>query len=154
MSRGRNLRFENGHDPEPKKIDFWDLVRVLPLWSAEELERLAAQVAYQLERRRAFDAAQHDRTVVATRYVHEKVRCGKEGCRCERGEMHGPYWYAIEVFGDGRTRRRYIGKHLEKETHGRDEQAGRERLRDHRGDGRANGRKGTVDRARGGLEKP
>ncbi len=25
--------------------------------------------------------------------VAEYVRCGKPGCRCQRGQRHGPYWY-------------------------------------------------------------
>jgi hypothetical protein len=41
-------------------------------------------------------------------YRQEHVRCGKERCsRCP----HGPYWYAYWK-EDGRTRKRYIGRHL------------------------------------------
>lgn len=41
-------------------------------------------------------------------YRQEEVRCGKQGCtRCP----HGPYWYAYWK-EDGRTRKRYIGRHL------------------------------------------
>lgn len=41
-------------------------------------------------------------------YRQEQVRCGKETCRsCP----HGPYWYAYWR-EDGRTRKRYIGRHL------------------------------------------
>jgi len=39
----------------------------------------------------------------------EKVRCGKAGCKCTRGELHGPYWYAYQKKG-GRTVSTYIGK--------------------------------------------
>lgn len=42
------------------------------------------------------------------RYRREHVRCGKDGCTaCP----HGPYWYAYWR-EDGRTRKRYIGRHL------------------------------------------
>jgi hypothetical protein len=42
------------------------------------------------------------------RYRREHVRCGKAGCRtCP----HGPYWYAYWR-EDGRTRKRYVGRHL------------------------------------------
>jgi hypothetical protein len=42
------------------------------------------------------------------RYRQEHVRCGKAACSsCP----HGPYWYAIWK-EDGRTRKRYIGRHL------------------------------------------
>lgn len=41
-------------------------------------------------------------------YRQEHVRCGKPTCRsCP----HGPYWYAYWK-EDGRTRSRYIGRHL------------------------------------------
>lgn len=34
--------------------------------------------------------------------------CGKPGCRCQRGEKHGPFWYLSEKEA-GRTRLRYLG---------------------------------------------
>ena len=41
-------------------------------------------------------------------YRQEHVRCGKQRCTtCP----HGPYWYAYWKEG-GRTRSRYIGRHL------------------------------------------
>lgn len=27
--------------------------------------------------------------------VIKKVSCGKEGCKCQRGELHGPYKYVV-----------------------------------------------------------
>ena len=40
----------------------------------------------------------------------EMVKCGKDQCKkCERGEGHGPYWYAYWSEG-GRTRKQYLGK--------------------------------------------
>lgn len=44
-------------------------------------------------------------------YQSERVRCGKKGCRCTRGELHGPYWYAYWTEG-GKTRSEYVGKNL------------------------------------------
>lgn len=35
--------------------------------------------------------------------------CGKPGCRCQRGEKHGPFWYLSEK-ESGRTRLRYLGR--------------------------------------------
>lgn len=41
-------------------------------------------------------------------YRQERVRCGKMNCTaCP----HGPYWYAYWK-EEGRTRKRYIGRHL------------------------------------------
>ncbi len=45
-------------------------------------------------------------------YRQEHVRCGKDRCgACP----HGPYWYAYWR-EDGKTRSRYIGRHLPGET--------------------------------------
>ena len=44
-------------------------------------------------------------------YRLESVRCGKKGCRCADGKLHGPYWYAYWLEG-GKTRSRYVGKKL------------------------------------------
>lgn len=42
------------------------------------------------------------------RYRRQSVNCGKSSCsQCP----HGPYWYAFWKEG-GRTRKRYIGRHL------------------------------------------
>jgi hypothetical protein len=37
----------------------------------------------------------------------ELKACGKDGCRCARGELHGPYW-SLRWREDGRLRRRYV----------------------------------------------
>ena len=44
-------------------------------------------------------------------YRSELVRCGKKDCRCTRGELHGPYWYAYWSEG-GKTKSEYVGKRL------------------------------------------
>ena len=35
------------------------------------------------------------------------VRCGRPGCRCSRGDLHGPYAYLFSREG-GKLRKRYI----------------------------------------------
>src|SRR5688500_13778279 len=42
-------------------------------------------------------------------YRKEMVRCGKEGCRCNDGRLHRPYWYAYWS-ENGKTKSIYIGK--------------------------------------------
>ena len=37
----------------------------------------------------------------------QRRRCGKEGCRCARGELHGPYLY-LALRAGGRTRMLYV----------------------------------------------
>src|SRR5215218_2326619 len=34
--------------------------------------------------------------------------CGKEGCRCTRGELHGPYMYVVLPRSGGRARTVYV----------------------------------------------
>src|SRR5436190_16093763 len=39
--------------------------------------------------------------------LEEGRRCSSEGCRCRRGELHGPYSY-LAVYADGRSRTVYV----------------------------------------------
>jgi len=41
----------------------------------------------------------------------EGVKCGKVGCKCASGELHGPYWYEYFRQGD-KVRKRYHGKRI------------------------------------------
>jgi hypothetical protein len=36
--------------------------------------------------------------------------CGREGCRCQRGERHGPHTYLTFRTADGRSSSRYVPK--------------------------------------------
>ena len=40
--------------------------------------------------------------------VEQGRRCGKEGCRCARGELHGPYTYVVLPRVGGRTPTVYV----------------------------------------------
>jgi hypothetical protein len=40
--------------------------------------------------------------------VEQRRRCGKEGCRCARGELHGPYTYVVLPRVEGRTATVYV----------------------------------------------
>lgn len=40
--------------------------------------------------------------------VEQGRRCGKEGCRCSLGELHGPYTYVVLPRLGGRTRTVYV----------------------------------------------
>ena len=39
--------------------------------------------------------------------LHEGRRCSSAGCRCRRGELHGPYTY-LATYGDRRSRTIYV----------------------------------------------
>jgi hypothetical protein len=41
--------------------------------------------------------------------LSEYKRCGKPNCKCQRGELHGPYYYRFYRV-DGRLRREYVSK--------------------------------------------
>jgi hypothetical protein len=40
--------------------------------------------------------------------VDQQRRCGKEGCRCTRGQLHGPYTYLATSRVRGRSRLLYV----------------------------------------------
>jgi hypothetical protein len=40
--------------------------------------------------------------------IEQRRRCGKEGCRCARGELHGPYTYVVLPRAGGQTRSVYV----------------------------------------------
>ncbi len=44
--------------------------------------------------------------------VREGRRCSSEGCRCRRGELHGPYAY-LAIYTGGRSRTIYVPSALE-----------------------------------------
>jgi hypothetical protein len=61
-----------------------------------------------LSRRRAAAARLGDvQGVLAGTLTEQARRCGKPGCRCERGEPHGPYAY-FTPRPAGRGRARYV----------------------------------------------
>jgi hypothetical protein len=39
--------------------------------------------------------------------VHQGRRCSSSGCRCRRGELHGPYLY-LALYSGGRNRTLYV----------------------------------------------
>ena len=56
----------------------------LAVVSTAELRQRRDQLVAGLPRAAAF---------LAGSLVEQRRRCGKEGCRCARGELHGPYAY-------------------------------------------------------------
>jgi hypothetical protein len=46
--------------------------------------------------------------LVAGSVVEQGRRCGKEGCRCATGDLHGPYTYVVLPRAGGRTRTVYV----------------------------------------------
>jgi len=55
--------------------------------------------------------------VIAGSLQEQRRRCGKEGCRCARGELHGPYLYLSLRVGR-RTRMLYVPAELAEQVRG------------------------------------
>ena len=66
-------------------------------------------------RRRAARRAPALETVIAGSLQNQRRRCGKEGCRCARGELHGPYLYLSLRVGR-RTQMVYVPAELADEV--------------------------------------
>jgi hypothetical protein len=85
-----------------KKLDEWlhELIR-----RAEESDRAAKSSSRK--------KAVAERTLDNKTYRLESIRCGKENCKCARGNPHGPYWYSYTRINNKVTSN-YIGKSLPK----------------------------------------
>lgn len=84
-------------------FDLTDLARLL----AEELRKRSEALV-----RRAEEKSQvHGYKVIGDgwTYIQQAVKCGKPGCKCAAGDLHGPYWYAYRRC-EGRVVSKYIGK--------------------------------------------
>jgi len=83
--------------------------------SREELQKLQAHLQSELARQEQDPDVNREviekKTVGSTHYYLMKIRCGKKNCKCSRGELHGPYWYAFRQ-ENGHAKRKYIGKAL------------------------------------------
>ena len=50
--------------------------------------------------------------VLRATVIERFTQCGKGGCKCMRGEKHGPAYYLAVSYAKGRTRQVYIPKAL------------------------------------------
>lgn len=85
-------------DGVPKQDD--DTLRALQGWIDELLdhrEDIAADDIEVDEGEKIQDVQESSGGTV----VIKKVSCGKENCKCQRGELHGPYKYIVRRKGDG-----------------------------------------------------
>jgi hypothetical protein len=88
-----------------------ELKRSISGLNVQQLIKLDAWLHSLLETAKRAGDAPTKHTVGNKTYQSEMVRCGKKGCRCTRGELHGPYWYAYWTEGR-KTRSEYVGKKL------------------------------------------
>jgi hypothetical protein len=51
--------------------------------------------------------------VLRASLIQRFTQCGKPGCKCMRGEKHGPAFYLAVSYAKGRTRQIYVPKDLQ-----------------------------------------
>lgn len=89
-----------------------------------KLDRLnVAQL--RARRRRLAGTLESLETTLRGSLVTQGRRCGKEGCRCEQGELHGPYVYLSVGRIGGASRLLYIPTELVDVVRRRVERTGR-----------------------------
>ena len=71
-----------------------------------ELSELSVRQLLARRRRLAAGLSAPERTLRGV-LLSEGRRCSSGGCRCRRGELHGPYSY-LAVYADGRSRTIYV----------------------------------------------
>src|SRR6516165_3115726 len=64
--------------------------------------------ALRARRRRLARSLPDVEGLISGSVVEQGRRCGKEGCRCATGELHGPYTYVVLPRVEGRTRTLYV----------------------------------------------
>ena len=64
--------------------------------------------ALRARRRRLARSLPDVEGLISGSVVEQGRRCGKEGCRCARGELHGPYTYVVLPRAGGRTPTVYV----------------------------------------------
>gem|GEM_PF-5077998 len=88
------------------------LLAALPREDQEDLTRFLHDILVKPEEAEARHVATLQAQVagkpVTYTFRQERVRCGKKGCRCREGMLHGPYTYKYWR-EDGRLRKAYVG---------------------------------------------
>jgi hypothetical protein len=51
--------------------------------------------------------------VLRASLLERYTQCGKPGCKCMRGEKHGPAYYLTVSYAKGKTRQVYVPKDLQ-----------------------------------------
>lgn len=67
------------------------------------------------ERKKLETRILHTRPHAEGSLIKRFTRCGKPGCRCGKGQPHGPFWYLSRSV-EGKTRYTYIPKDIAKEV--------------------------------------
>lgn len=78
--------------------------------AASELSDLSQRQLLSSRRRLAAGVSGPERTLRGV-LLCEGRSCSSAGCRCRRGELHGPYTY-LAVYAEGRSRTIYVPQPL------------------------------------------
>ena len=73
---------------------------------SSQISDLSVRQLLTRRRRLAAGLSELERTLRGV-LLSEGRRCSSAGCRCRRGELHGPYSY-LAVYADGRSRTIYV----------------------------------------------
>jgi Family of unknown function (DUF6788) len=74
--------------------------------TVSELGELSVRELLSRRRRLTGGLSKPERTLRGV-LLQEGRRCSSEGCRCRRGELHGPYTY-LAIYSEGRSRTIYV----------------------------------------------
>jgi hypothetical protein len=76
-----------------------------------DFEGLTVRQLRARRRRLAMSLERYEATLPG-RLVRQERTCSSSGCRCRRGELHGPYLY-LALYSGGRNRKLYVPAALE-----------------------------------------
>jgi hypothetical protein len=79
--------------------------------TGEDLQGLSER-QLRARRRRLAAAVERLELTLPGALVRQGRRCSSSGCRCQRGELHGPYLY-LALYTGGRSRTLYVPAALE-----------------------------------------
>jgi hypothetical protein len=79
--------------------------------ASSQISELSVRQLVARRRRLAAGLSEPERTLRGV-LLSEGRRCSSEGCRCRRGELHGPYSY-LAVYAEGRSRTLYVPAAME-----------------------------------------
>ena len=90
-------------------ISHWSLPqqRRLLTWLRAEVDAADATIEKSWSPPAAKAAVEQQRRGKSV-FLLQGVKCGKAGCKCANGDLHGPYWYEYWREG-GKVRKKYHG---------------------------------------------
>lgn len=65
--------------------------------------------ALEKERKLILEKVLYPGRMISGGFVERWLKCGKANCRCQQGELHGPYYY-LSVLEQGKPRMIYLGR--------------------------------------------